>query len=78
MSRMVSTPECVIDAPRSSGQAHIDATMQKFHEQDRIQGNGGREVIETLKQFFCHKPPPEIFENMDQYLDYRFEDIGIP
>ncbi|XHF98078.1 hypothetical protein AWENTII_001648 [Aspergillus wentii] len=78
MSRMISSPGYVIDPPKSSGQAHIDSTIQQLHEQDRIRGNGGREVIETLKQFFCHKPPPKRFENMDQYLDYRFEDIGIP
>ena len=66
-------------APRTDIQSMIDQMIDGFHEQDRLAGNtGGLDVIKCMVQFFNHRRPPDKYQDMEDFLQYRREDAPIP
>ncbi|KAJ5674346.1 uncharacterized protein N7477_004280 [Penicillium maclennaniae] len=65
-------------APESDLQALITSTVDGFHEQDALVGNGGQEVIDRLVDFCKHVPPAQKFDTLGDYLTYRRIDAGVP
>ncbi|KAF9894333.1 hypothetical protein FE257_007836 [Aspergillus nanangensis] len=62
---------------RSPTQALIDKAMQELHDEDRRSGNdSGAHVVEQLIVMFTHDPPPQHFNNMKEFLDFRTIDAG--
>jgi len=72
--------ECDIDGQdeRTPLQELIDYTVRGFGEQDKIAGDGGREVIDRLVDFCRHVPPQTEFASLGDYLSYRCIDAGVP
>jgi len=59
-------------------QALINVIMQDFHDEDlKAGGNGGKEVIERLVDFFNHVPPKKEFTTLREFLDYRIKDAAV-
>lgn len=64
---------------RTPLQATVDQMVEGFYEQDRMNGNNcGAEVLEGVVQLFNHRRPPEAYHGMDEFLQYRSEDAGLP
>ena len=58
-------------------QQRIHDLYEGFRSQDEIAGNGGADVIKALDDFFRHEPPVAEFGSVEQYLDYRYDDVAM-
>lgn len=64
---------------RTPLQVTIDQMVEGFQAQDRINGNNcGLEVIQGVVQLFNHRRPAEKYNGMEEFLEYRSEDAGLP
>ncbi|PYH96539.1 hypothetical protein BO71DRAFT_174421 [Aspergillus ellipticus CBS 707.79] len=64
--------------PMSALQADIDQTVDEILELDRISGNtAGKELLDDVVNFFSRPAPPMTYRNMEEYMQYRHEDIAI-
>ncbi|KAL9577118.1 MAG: hypothetical protein Q9212_006574 [Teloschistes hypoglaucus] len=66
--------------PVTATEDPLEAAMRDLREGflrcDEERGNGGRDVLRYLTEFYEHPTPPT-FTSVRDYLDYRFEDAGI-
>ncbi|KAI9735008.1 MAG: hypothetical protein M1834_002091 [Cirrosporium novae-zelandiae] len=65
-----------ISTESSPLQARIDNIIQRFHTADKVAGNGGQDVIDTMLDWILHSQPEKRFDNVREYLDYRWGDAA--
>ncbi|KAL8764459.1 MAG: hypothetical protein Q9203_007102 [Teloschistes exilis] len=65
--------------PVTATEDPLEAAMRDLREGfsrcDEEKGNGGRDVLKYLTEFYEH-PTPSAFKSVRDYLDYRFEDAA--
>ncbi|KAI4200162.1 MAG: hypothetical protein LQ350_004123 [Teloschistes chrysophthalmus] len=65
--------------PATTAHTPLQAEMTQLREKllrcDEEEGNGGREILQHLIEFYHHSPP-SAFTCVRDYLDYRYEDIA--
>lgn len=67
------------DKPRTILQSMIDHAIQEIMSLDRDCGNNaGQDMIDLMIRFFTRPPPPENYNNMEEFLLYRHEDAAVP
>ncbi|KFY93583.1 hypothetical protein V500_03648 [Pseudogymnoascus sp. VKM F-4518 (FW-2643)] len=66
------------DDPKSTLHSLIDDMTAEILDLDRNNGNdSGREMLDEMVRFFGRPPPPEKYNNMEDFLLYRHEDAAI-
>jgi len=55
----------------------INSLVQGLRDADRNEGNGGKELIQTMRECFkIRRAEPPRFQSIPEYLTYRSEDIA--
>lgn len=66
------------DGPKSSLHSLIDETTTEILDLDRNNGNdSGRKMLDEMVQFFSRPPPPDKYNNMEEFLRYRRQDAAV-
>ncbi|KAM0129343.1 hypothetical protein ACHAP3_007848 [Botrytis cinerea] len=64
------------DSTTSDFQRHLKSTMSAIADEDKISGNGGKEMIEAMiGGFRCVHPNGE-FQSLEEYLSFRRLNVG--
>ena len=68
----------LLDDPKSSLNSLIDDTTAEILDLDRNNGNdSGREMLDEMVRFFGRPPPPDKYNNMEEFLLYRHQDAAV-
>ncbi|KFY94603.1 hypothetical protein V500_03145 [Pseudogymnoascus sp. VKM F-4518 (FW-2643)] len=68
----------LLDDPKSSLHSLIDDTTAEILDLDRNNGNdSGREMLDEMVRFFGRPPPPDKYNNMEEFLLYRHQDAAV-
>ncbi|KFZ14995.1 hypothetical protein V502_05825 [Pseudogymnoascus sp. VKM F-4520 (FW-2644)] len=66
------------DDPKSSLHSLIDDTTAEILDLDRNNGNdSGKKMLEEMVRFFSRPPPPDKYNNMEEFLQYRRQDAAV-
>ena len=60
----------------SAFQSYMDGIVNSIEAEDSAGGNGGKEMVEAMRQAFCCVHPDRRFLNGDEYLQFRRENVG--
>lgn len=61
-------------SPLSPLQQRINEIVQEFYNEDSVAGNGGSEVITAMCDWVIHNAPKKQFNNVREYMEYRWND----
>uniref|UniRef100_A0A8H7Y1N1 Isoprenoid synthase domain-containing protein n=1 Tax=Psilocybe cubensis TaxID=181762 RepID=A0A8H7Y1N1_PSICU len=57
-------------------QTMITQVIQGLHEEDSKGGNGGKDIIKWLIEYFNHPPPDKEYSTLSEFLNYRIDDAA--
>ena len=57
-------------------QQHISGVLRGFRAADQAKGNGGEEVINTMRKAFQRRRPDGEFPTVREYLEFRHDNVG--
>ena len=65
------------DATPSAFQNHMDDIVQGIKDEDAAGGDGGKEMLEFLRDGFrCVHPDDDGFRSVDDYFEFRRLNVG--
>ena len=66
-----------MDLNKSPMLIHMNEILSCIESEDNAGGNGGREMLDAIHDAFrCVHPPDKGFQNVDEYLHFRRQNVG--
>ena len=60
----------------SAFQSYMDGIVDSIEAEDSEGGDGGKEMLEALRQGFRCVRPDRGFQSVDEYLQFRRQNVG--
>ena len=60
----------------SAFQSYVDGIVDSIEAEDSVGGDGGKEMLETLRQGFRCVHPDGGFPSVDEYFQFRRKNVG--